>query len=76
MTLGALTLRVRGRTGEGRIGDDDSAPDWKMLLSSQPLSSVIYNKADDQTRFLSKEIHLTCETRRACEPAASDLMTG
>lgn len=24
----------------GRTGDEDSAPDWKMLLSSQPLSSV------------------------------------
>lgn len=26
--------------GEGRAGDESSAPDWKMLLSSQPLSSV------------------------------------
>lgn len=33
--------RDLGRTGEGRIGDDDSAPDWKTLLSSQPLSSCL-----------------------------------
>lgn len=31
----ALTL-----VGEGRAGDESSAPDWKMLLSSQPLSSA------------------------------------
>ena len=37
--LGAAALRVRG-FGGGRIGDDDSAPDWKTLLSSHPLSSV------------------------------------
>ena len=36
----ALDRRARGRVGGGRIGDDDSAPDWKMLLSSHPLSSV------------------------------------
>jgi hypothetical protein len=34
-----LVLRVLGLAGEGRIGEEDSAPDWKMLLSSQPLSS-------------------------------------
>ena len=28
-----------GLTGEGRAGDEDSAPDWKILLSSHPLSS-------------------------------------
>ena len=31
----ALLLRVRGLTGDGEA---DSAPDWKMLLSSQPES--------------------------------------
>jgi len=36
----ALVLRVLGLVGEGRTGEEDSAPDWKMLLSSQPLSSV------------------------------------
>lgn len=36
----ALVLRVLGLVGEGRMGEEDSAPDWKMLLSSQPLSSV------------------------------------
>jgi hypothetical protein len=36
----ALALRVLGLAGEGRIGEEDSAPDWKMLLSSQPLSSA------------------------------------
>ena len=28
------------RTGDGRTGEEDSAPDWKILLSSQPLSSA------------------------------------
>ena len=37
--LGAATLRVRG-FGGGRAGEDDSAPDWKTLLSSHPLSSA------------------------------------
>jgi hypothetical protein len=37
--LGAAALRVRG-FGGGRAGEDDSAPDWKMLLSSHPLSSA------------------------------------
>ena len=36
----ALVLRVLGLAGEGRMGEEDSAPDWKMLLSSQPLSSA------------------------------------
>src|SRR6267378_7569969 len=36
--LGAA-LRVRGFVG-GRAGEDDSAPDWKTLLSSHPLSSA------------------------------------
>jgi len=36
----ALVLRVLGLVGEGRTGEEDSAPDWKMLLSSQPLSSA------------------------------------
>ncbi len=36
--LGAAALRVRG-FGGGRAGGDDSAPDWKTLLSSHPLSS-------------------------------------
>lgn len=31
----ALFLRARGLTGDGEA---DSAPDWKMLLSSQPES--------------------------------------
>jgi len=35
----ALVLRVLGLAGEGRMGEEDSAPDWKILLSSQPLSS-------------------------------------
>lgn len=35
----ALVLRVLGLVGEGRTGEEDSAPDWKILLSSQPLSS-------------------------------------
>lgn len=30
-----------GLEGLGRTGEDDSAPDWKMLLSSQPLSSAV-----------------------------------
>lgn len=34
---GATFLR---RTGDGRMGEDDSAPDWKILLSSHPLSSA------------------------------------
>ena len=34
-----MVLRVLGLVGEGRIGEEDSAPDWKILLSSQPLSS-------------------------------------
>lgn len=34
-----LVLRPLGLTGEGRTGEEDSAPDWKILLSSQPLSS-------------------------------------
>lgn len=34
----ALERRGRGRVGGGLIGEDDSAPDWKMLLSSQPES--------------------------------------
>lgn len=34
----ALLRRGRGRTGGGRRGDEDSAPDWKMLLSSHPES--------------------------------------
>ena len=33
-----LCLGVLGRAGD-RIGEEDSAPDWKMLLSSHPLSS-------------------------------------
>ncbi len=37
--LGAAALRVRG-FGGGRAGEDDSAPDWKILLSSHPLSSA------------------------------------
>lgn len=37
--LGAAALRVRG-FGGGRAGGDDSAPDWKILLSSHPLSSA------------------------------------
>ena len=37
--LDAAALRVRG-FGGGRTGDDDSAPDWKILLSSHPLSSA------------------------------------
>jgi hypothetical protein len=37
--LGAAALRVRGFEG-GRAGEDDSAPDWKTLLSSHPLSSA------------------------------------
>jgi hypothetical protein len=37
--LGAAALRVRG-FGGGRAGEDDSAPDWKTLLSSHPLSSA------------------------------------
>ena len=37
--LGAVALRVRG-FGGGRAGEDDSAPDWKILLSSHPLSSA------------------------------------
>lgn len=37
--LGAAPLRDRG-FGGGRAGEDDSAPDWKMLLSSHPLSSA------------------------------------
>ena len=37
--LGAAALRVRG-FGGGRAGGDDSAPDWKTLLSSHPLSSA------------------------------------
>ena len=44
---GALVLR-RPDPGilflGGRTGEDDSAPDWKMLLSSQPLSSPNYGK--------------------------------
>lgn len=36
--LGAAALRVRG-FGGGRAGEEDSAPDWKTLLSSHPLSS-------------------------------------
>ena len=35
-----LVLRVLGLVGEGRTGEEDSAPDWKILLSSQPLSSA------------------------------------
>jgi hypothetical protein len=31
--LGAAALRVRG-FGSGHTGEDDSAPDWKTLLSS------------------------------------------
>lgn len=34
-----LFREVFGRAGEGRTGEESSAPDWKMLLSSQPLSS-------------------------------------
>lgn len=37
--LGAAPLRLRG-FGGGRTGEDDSAPDWKTLLSSHPLSSA------------------------------------
>jgi len=37
--LGAAALRVRG-FGGGRKGEDDSAPDWKTLFSSHPLSSA------------------------------------
>ena len=37
--LDAADLRVRD-FGGGRKGDDDSAPDWKTLLSSHPLSSA------------------------------------
>jgi hypothetical protein len=39
--LGAAALRDRG-FGGGRAGEDDSAPDWKILLSSHPLSSPNY----------------------------------
>lgn len=38
-----LRLRLDFRVAflrAGRTGDDDSPPDWKMLLSSHPLSSV------------------------------------
>jgi len=35
----APVLEALGLTGDGRAGEEDSAPDWKMLLSSQPLSS-------------------------------------
>lgn len=30
-----------GLGGLGRAGEDDSAPDWNILLSSQPLSSAV-----------------------------------
>jgi hypothetical protein len=30
----------RGLEGVGRAGEESSAPDWKMLLSSHPLSSA------------------------------------
>lgn len=35
-----LLRAARTLAGEGRAGDESSAPDWKMLLSSQPLSSA------------------------------------
>jgi hypothetical protein len=40
--LDALFLVAFGLEGGGWIGEDDSAPDWKILLSSQPLSSATY----------------------------------
>ena len=54
----AVVLRVLGLVGEGRTGEDDSAPDWKMLLSSQPLSSPHCETrlvlASDWTKTVSK----------------------
>jgi hypothetical protein len=41
--LRALDALLRGAfclERDDRMGDEDSAPDWKMLLSSQPLSSA------------------------------------
>ena len=53
---GTEDLRARGRTGEGRMGEDDSAPDWKTLLSSQP---------DSGSSVKGRE------TRLACVPASA-----
>lgn len=41
--LESAALRVRG-LGGGRAGEEDSAPDWKILLSSHPLSSANYER--------------------------------
>jgi hypothetical protein len=38
--LDALLRGAFGMDVGDRMGDEDSAPDWKMLLSSQPLSSA------------------------------------
>lgn len=54
--LGALERRARVRVVGARTGDDDSAPDWKILLSSQPESPSSNVKAE----------------RRACAPASVD----
>lgn len=38
---GAILFRASfGLVGDGLTGDEDSAPDWKILLSSHPLSSA------------------------------------
>jgi hypothetical protein len=56
--LGAVLLRdARALGGEGFTGDDDSAPDWKMLLSSHPLSSACQTDVSIKHILKSTNLH-------------------
>lgn len=41
-------LRALGRGGDGRAGEEDSAPDWKIFLSSHPLSSFVETRREER----------------------------
>ena len=69
--LGAAALRVRG-FGGGRAGGDDSAPDWKTLLSSHPLSSAnCEHREHTKITVVQRDLAHTLEDRRVRDPAAS-----
>lgn len=41
LRVAVFLRRILALGGEALTGDEDSAPDWKIFLSSQPLSSAV-----------------------------------
>jgi hypothetical protein len=54
--LGALLRGGFGLEVGDRTGEEDSAPDWKMLLSSQPLSSASWIFTVNDTPMMCEDV--------------------